>query len=398
MMLLKLALSLLRYEWRANVVLTAALTALAAPLLLLWSLKSGVIAHLEHQIIDNPANFELVIAGNDGGMQLYSALQDDPEVAFMAVKPISLNAEAVLRAPASGKFNRRVTLMPSGEGDPLIVRSGLRPPALQEIVLSAPLASTLQAEAGDNVLLSVQRLQDGRTQKAEASFTVTGVINPAFCGQQTAYLHQDTLIYLADFKAGNEPPIFTTGGVEPERSRYAAGIRLYARDLDGVLNLSAKIRGLQREIAGSKAADIVSLKAVDSVLSSIFWVVAAVSAAGGCLACYGLIHIQLHNRSRTMAMLLLLGLSRLELTLFIAGKNACCALGAFALAWALYVAGASFINMQFSTALGGAQIAQLPGSAALLLCLLLQVLLWVLSAAGMYFNYAGRQTADLLRE
>ncbi len=397
-MLLRLALALLRYEWRANVVLTAALTALAAPLLLLWSLKSGVIAHLEQQIIGNPANFEIVIAGNDGGMQLYTALQDDPDVAFMAIKPVSLNAEAVLRAPSSGKFNRRVILMPSGEGDPLLLRSGILPPGRKEIVLSAPLATTLQVQPGDHVLLSVQRIKDGLTRKAEVPFTVTGIINPAFCGQQSACLNQDTLIYLADFKAGNEPPVFTEGGVEPDRSRYAAGIRLYATDLDGVLKLSAKIRSLQREIAGSKVADIVSLKAVDSVLSSIFWVVAAVSAAGGVLACCGLVHLQLHNRSRTMAMLQLLGLNRLELTLFIACKNSCCALAAFVLAWALYEAGAAFINTQFSQALAGAQIAQLPWSAALILGLLLQVLLWLLSAGAMYVNYAGRQTAELLRE
>lgn len=399
MIYLKLALKMLRFEWRVSLVLIAALAAVLAPLMLLWSLRSGVISNLEHQIIDNPDNMEIVIAGNEGGRELYEFLKNDPDVAFVAPKPITLNAEAVLRSLLTRKFNQRVTLYPTGKGDPLVEGSGIDAGSMQdtELVLSTALAKTLDAKPGDEINLSVTRRVNGEAQKGQAVFTVKGILDPAYSAQQCAYLTTDTLIYLADYKSGNEPPIFSDGSTTLDKTRYFAGVRLYARSLDSVLSLTEKIHALHREISGSKAADVQNLKAVDSVLTSIFLVVVAVSAVGGAAAFYGLIHMNLHSRSRTMAMLLLMGMDKVQLTLFAALKNALCALAALILSWTLYQCGALIVNAQFSQALRGADIASLSPQFMLLLFAAAEILVSSMSVVSMYFNYARKQTAQLLR-
>lgn len=400
MIYLKLALKMLRFEWRLSLVLTAALAAVLAPLMLLWSLRSGVISTLEHQIIDNPANMEIVIAGNEGGRELYELLKNDPDVAFVAPKPITLNAEAVLRSLVSKKFHQRVTLYPTGSGDPLLEGSGIAAGKLAdtELVLSSALAKTLEAQPGDEISVSVTRRVNGEAQKGQAVFTVKGILDPAYSAQQCAYLTVDTLIYLADYKSGNEPPIFSDGSTKLDKTRYFAGVRLYAKSLDSVLSLTEKIHALHREISGSKAAQVQNLKAVDSVLTSIFLVLAAVSAAGGAAAFYGLIHMNLHSRSRTMAMLLLMGMDKVQLTLFAALKNAICALCALLLSWTLYQCGAVMINARFSAALRGADIASLSPGFMLLLLAAAEFLVCSMSVVSMYFNYANKQTAQLLRD
>lgn len=63
-LLAKLALNDIFYDRKVSFCIIASLVAVIAPLLLLFSLKYGIVSQLRHQLVNDPTNLEIKIVGN----------------------------------------------------------------------------------------------------------------------------------------------------------------------------------------------------------------------------------------------------------------------------------------------------------------------------------------------
>lgn len=396
-MLFKLALSVIRFEKLLSFVFVVSLMAVLSPLMILWSLKSGVIYNLEHQIVDNPANFEVIVAGNNNGNELYDLLKDDEHTGFIIYKTRSLSSEVELKP--QGGSSLKVPLYPTGEGDPLALYSNIDSELEdEEIILSGPLSKSLGVKAGDTVSLAVRRVFEGRNELSAVTFKVKGVLDDALSSRQVAYVSLNALCLIEDYKDGYNPPLFSDGtNPNLDRTRYGS-VRLYAKDLDSIIPLCEKLRANRFEILNAQIDKVQNLQAVSAVLNSIYFTVAAVSLIGGIAAAFGLIYATLANRSRTMAMLQVMGLGKMQLCALVAIKNSLCGVLSFILSYAFCMGAALFLNNLYAQALSGAQVAMLPPAFMLCCFVLSQAVLLLSSVWCMKLIYFKRETAQLLRD
>ena len=82
-MILKLCLGDLRHEGLLSLCAVASLVAVIAPLLLLFSLRYGILSSMEHDLKANPLNLEIkMLQGYTLKEDFFKTLRADPHTAF----------------------------------------------------------------------------------------------------------------------------------------------------------------------------------------------------------------------------------------------------------------------------------------------------------------------------
>src|SRR5438105_2658030 len=80
----KLALADLRHEWILTCCVILGVTAVVAPLLILFGLKYGTIATLRHRLIEDPQNREVTpLDTRPFGSEWFDQLRQQPFVSFV---------------------------------------------------------------------------------------------------------------------------------------------------------------------------------------------------------------------------------------------------------------------------------------------------------------------------
>ena len=123
-MIFKLAVSSLRFNRLISLSLIGALCSVIAPLLLLFSLRYGIISSLENNLKSSPVNLELKLkTGYKLDESFFKDLENNPKIDF--VLPLTRSLSTTVDIAFNGKIKRDLSAIPTKKGDPLLRASKL---------------------------------------------------------------------------------------------------------------------------------------------------------------------------------------------------------------------------------------------------------------------------------
>lgn len=400
-MLLKLALKQLFFDRMMALCQIAALASLMAPLLLLFSLRYGILNEMEQKLLNDPGVLSLTL---DTSYRLddkfFQDLKKQPQTGWVMPEITALNALVDLKFAGMAK---KVSVQPTAPGDPVVLGSGIEFSAAEqaladnEVFLSEGLASLRNLHVGNKVMMVVSRIRNMERQSVMVPLTIRGLIKERFVHDDVGLLTMNMIQAIDDYRSGFEPELLSDGSREREGNRYYAKFRLYATDLDSVIPLYHYLTSRHLNVR-SKVREIENVSAIARVLNFIFGVVAAVSITGGALALSGLILSALRARKRNMVLLRLMGSSAIDTYKLAALDALIIATVGFALALGLYLAGSHVFNRYFIEMLSGAVISTLTWTHVAVFYLGTILLAEIISLIAAHLILMRAHIADILRE
>lgn len=313
----RLALADLWYDKKVSFCIIASIISVITPLLLLFSLKYGVVSQLRDKLLNDPQNVEVKIVGNlQLDEKIFTWLQKQPEVDFVIPLTRSLNTQADL-VKNSNRFINSVEILPTATADPL-TKALPEIKAQNQIFITALAAEKLSAKVGDTIRMVLTRKLDGKFEKGMRDLIVIGIIPETNYSRAAAFVSLDLLIEMENFYDGYRSDRFdaTTGlSNPPEHTRFARA-RIYAKSLDDVAPLAFKLRQQHIETR-TEANAINSVKAVDHLLNFIFIVIALTSLLGCILSLFGAFLSNIERRHRDIAFMRLVGFKSTGIMLYL---------------------------------------------------------------------------------
>ena len=349
-MILKLALCSLRFDKIISICIVASLCAVIAPLLLLFSLRFGIISNLEHKLSSNPSNLEIrMMSGYRLDQQFFDALKNNPHIGF--VIPLTRSLSVTANISFNGRIVQNLETLPTAAGDPIVREMGFDGElSLTEAYLSETTAQDLGLKTGDTFKFVISRITDNKTVNAVVPFTLKGIVKKEFLPHKTIMVNFNTLVYMEDFRDGFEPPVFSDGSNPNSERQNFAKARIYVKSLNDLEPVSRMLR--QNYSITDKLASVENLKAISKVLSFIFTTIALTSIAGGVMATIGLIFTYLSRLEKTFALLFLSGLSKGGVFFIVVIQNFILSVCAYLCSLGLFYAGMFTFNLYFKDLLG----------------------------------------------
>jgi len=371
-----------------------ALTAVLAPLMILFGVKFGVVDAFAQRLIQNPDTRSIVPQGSGS----YSAtfleeLAAREDVAFVVPRTRSISAALVSVRPVErgGGSLRSLAMQATGPGDPLIPPNLPQPSAPTEILLSHAAAERLEVQAGDEVRARVTRSRAGQNEDERMVLRVIGVVPPRFYGPEAAFVTPDLLEATEDYRDDVRVPLFDWPGTrEPlEGPRIYPQFRLYARSIYDVAAVAAVLEN-DGILVDTAVAQIAQMQALDENLSSGFWLIAGLSVAGFAVSLVAREVASVGRKRQEIAVLRLLGVDAANVVLFPLSRGLVTGLVGAASGCGLAALGAAILNSVFADSLSeGEALCRLLAqhyATAILLTVVLTV------GAG---AWAGRQAARI---
>jgi putative ABC transport system permease protein len=182
--------------------LVCAVAAVLAPIMILAGLKFGYVENARNKLIQNPS-FRL-ITPTEAQLRpdaFFTKLRARDDVAF--VQPnVNLSGTTVRIAGASSERSEPFDVMPTGEGDPLIVENEGQVPAAGEVTLTERGAQALGVGIGQDVQLFAFRSLAGRRESQRVPLKVRSILRPGADAQQRGYVSLDLVQDIENYKAG----------------------------------------------------------------------------------------------------------------------------------------------------------------------------------------------------
>lgn len=349
-MILKLALCSLRFDKIISICIVASLCAVIAPLLLLFSLRFGIISNLEHKLSSNPSNLEIrMMSGYRLDQQFFDELKNNPHIGF--VIPLTRSLSVTANISFNGRIVQNLETLPTAAGDPIVREMGFDGElSLTEAYLSETTAQDLGLKTGDTFKFVISRITDNKTVNAVVPFTLKGIVKKELLPHKTIMVNFNTLVYMEDFRDGFEPPVFSDGSNPNSERQNFAKARIYVKSLNDLEPVSRMLR--QNYSISDKLASVENLKAISKVLSFIFTTIALTSIAGGVMATIGLIFTNLSRLEKTFALLFLSGLSKGGVFFIVVIQNFILSVCAYLCSLGLFYAGMFTFNLYFKDLLG----------------------------------------------
>ena len=401
-MLLKLVLKQLQYDRLMSICQVAVIASIIAPLLLLFSLRYGILEEMEQKLLNDPNTLSISL---DTSYRLdnhfFTELAQHAEVGFLMPEITALNALANLKFPGGVS---RITVIPTKVGDPIVLNSGFSyttpDDALKdnELFVSESLAIARTLHVGDQVELFVSRTQGGKRMGARALFIVRGVVKDRFVNEEASVLvNLNVLHAIDDYRNGYEPEIFSDGSNKRATPRYYAKFRLYARSIDDVIPLYYFLIGQNLSVS-SKVREIENVKSIYHVLNFVFGTIAFVTVLGGASVLAGINITLMRTRKRNLVLLRLMGQNSLDIYRMALLESTLIATTGFVLALLFYFMGSSIFNLYFQNMISGIVISTLTPLHYLLFysCTMLLSILIAISVSKLV--YLKVHISEILRE
>ncbi|MGF7177637.1 ABC transporter permease [Azospirillum doebereinerae] len=330
-----------------------ALATILAPLLVLYSLRVGVVSSLVADLAEDPRNRQ-ILATQQGHYppDFFDALRADPRVGFAVGHASPIAREMVF---AKQTINQTGGLAPradgvvlgSGPGDPFL-GGNQDAPRRTEAVLSRGLASRLGVGPGDRILLSAVRRLAGEDEALDLPLTVTGFVDPALWDADGALLADETLAAVEQWRDGLAVPAFGWTGREATRPFAYRNFRLYARDLPGLRALHADLSARGLPVRAPRLKEFEGIMALNTALGMIFAVIATAGALGFLVSFGATLWGSVNRKRPALSVLRLHGLPRLHTALFPVVQATAIAVVGWALATAAYLAATTALNAALS--------------------------------------------------
>ncbi|WP_029011522.1 FtsX-like permease family protein [Niveispirillum irakense] len=312
-----------------------ALAAVLLPLLVLYSLRHGVIATMVQEMSADPRNRQIQLRQVVSlDPSFLDGLRADPRVAFVVGTASPIAGTLDFELAGDGVVPRASALaMASGPGDPLL--GGHPPPGRGEVVLTPSLAARLGGvQAGDRIELNLLRQpREGEAELLELPLTVATVLDRAAWAEDGALLDQTLMWGLEHWQDFNAVPAFGWPGRTDGSPFVLRNFRLYARDMPALRGLLGDLENGGLNVAADRLGDYERVLALDRALGLVFLVVAGSTAAGLMVSLSATLWAGVLRKRRTLSLLRLHGLPAGQTMLFPVIQ----ALGVAVMGWALAV-------------------------------------------------------------
>lgn len=374
-----------------------AMTAIIAPLLLLFSLRYGIITKAEHDLANNPNNLEIkMLSGYVLEESFFADMQRNPHVGFIIELTRALSLTCDIKS--EHKFKANIEAVPTKDGDPLVSFSRINHVLEEhEAFVSKALALDLKLNVGDEIKVAISRIIDNRRQSSIETFKVAGVLSQAVTSRALIYLPLEVILAMEDYRDGYEPKYFADGSNLNQKRNSFARARIYAKSLDDVIPLASKLR--EHFNIRDESVAIENVKAIARVLNIIFGIIAAVTIVGGAITLAGLIFSNISRQHKSLALLRLMGVNGFKIVSLVCMQNFILALGAFLFALILFYAGMSIFNFYFSINLEqGEAVSTLKFTHLLLAFVFTTSLVLTISVLSVRFKILKTEIASTLRE
>ena len=291
-----------------------ALAAVMAPLLVLFGVKYGIVTTMLDRLVEDPRNREIWPVGSHAfDRAAIAALAARPDVAFVVPETRMITASLGLKV---ARDILDVDMVPSGDGDPLLLKFARVPEADTQVVLSASAARKLGVAAGQSLTGVIGRSRDGTPEQADVALTVAAVLPVEAERKDTAFVRLRLLEAAEEYRDGFGVADFGWAGPpRPEGDRRYPGFRLYARSIDDVAALAALFAAQDIDVV-TKAAEISTVRTLDHAFSLVFWIIAGVAGAGSFAATAATAIASVLRKRRDLGVMSLLGFQAASLVCF----------------------------------------------------------------------------------
>ena len=219
-MVLRLSLADLRHEWILSFCLVMAVAAVLSPLLILFGLKFGTIEVLRYRLVQDPRNREIrPMVSTSFDAAWFEEMRQRVGVAFVVptTRQISATVDAQVQGRDGGKAGDKVSLdlVPTDEGDRLLLENSSPIPGERGAVLSATAAEALGAKPGDSLVLAAKRIKGTVYETAEVALSVDGVLDPRATALSQVFVRLPVLEAVERYKDGQSVPEYGWPGSTP---------------------------------------------------------------------------------------------------------------------------------------------------------------------------------------
>lgn len=222
-----LAAANLRHEWILTLCLVVALAAVIAPLLVLLGLRHGTIETLRGRLVEDPVYREIRPTQTLAlDQQWFERVGAWPEVGFLTPTILPLSSVIHVAHPESGNLEL-FDLLPTASGDPLLLENGAPIPEDGQCVLTAEAARRLGVEHGDWLEVRVTRARAGRSEMAQDSLYVAGVLDLRAGSLPRVYAPLSFVQDVEAYKEGYGSPARGWSGDRPEPFLSFDGVLIY---------------------------------------------------------------------------------------------------------------------------------------------------------------------------
>jgi putative ABC transport system permease protein len=233
-----LALLDLRHEWVLTLCMVLAIAAVLAPLLILLGLKNGTVETMRERLVEDPVNREIKPSHT---LSLAQSWFDD----LARREDVAFSIPTILRGSSTVRIARRgervfisVDMIPTGDGDPLVLENGGRVPAPGEVVLSSAAAEKLRAAVGDTVTARVTRTRGRKREQVTVDLRVAAVLSPRADPLERIYATLGFVTDVESYREGRAVPARGWDGTQPRP--YLSFTDAYVVALESLSRLQAR--------------------------------------------------------------------------------------------------------------------------------------------------------------
>lgn len=390
-------------EFSLSVCSVFALMSILTPLLILHGIHFGVIETFKDRLMTDPTILVIMPAGGKGAgftQGFIEEIRQRPEVTFAVGRTRDVAAELQLYGPKN-KF-LTVSLEPSGLGDPLLKRAGVHPPESSTgkflIDLSASAAKKLGVKEGGVIKAGLSRRKsNGKAESLNIELTVAGIIPTALIGTDTAFVSENLLYALQDYRDNISSTLLNVKGEkEPGEENHFESFRVYSKDLDSVPRLQAWFDH-QNIIVKTRAKDIANLRQLDNSLNYIVLTISSAALLGFLAFMFSTVSANVKRKQKMLSILRLLGMEKIHLMLYpITQSAAMVTLGCLGSFIAFYLISYA-INKAFRQQTGGDTLCVIP-IIHLLGAFFVTLFLAVLAALPSAYKASRINPSDVIRQ
>lgn len=289
---------------RPNMAAMVALVSVLLPMMILWSMKVGFIQSLMDELQSSPASLEVRVKGDYAiSADQLSRITSLKNVGFVMPTARYLATRAFASDPI-GRKRTPVSLMPTGQGDPLVPDT-LHVAHEGEAILSRALADKMVLSVGDPFEIANSRRS--HQERMRIPLTVVGITDKEGIAGNWIFVAPSVVVDVEAFLDGYAVPHRGEEGIDPlTRPDVHSGLRLYASDIHAVVGLASQMRQLGFSIE-SNAQRIEAIQRLGHILSWIVAMLALIMVIGLVLSIWSFMIVQLERLKSHIALLGLMG-------------------------------------------------------------------------------------------
>jgi putative ABC transport system permease protein len=398
--IIRLALHDYVHERLLTVCAVMGLSAILAPLLVLFGVKSGIINTMVDRLVKDPRNLEISPIGSGNySPEWFATEAKRPEVAFIVPQTRSIAANMILSS-TGGRRSRTlaVDLIPTAEGDPLLGKWGKIPESNHDLVLSASAARKLKVETDQVVTGIVGRTMAGKKEQVTIELKVAATLPVEAFARDVAFVRLPLLEATENYRDGYSSERFNWPGKPlPAGTSDYPSFRLYAGSLYDVSVLRDRLQSQGLEVY-TRAEEIEVVQNLDRSFSLIFKIIAIVAVCGYFASMASNILANVNRKKRHLGMAGLIGFSTRNIIWFPIVQSIATSVLGTGLAVCLYLISAVAINRLFSDYISHGEYVCKISLSHFMIAFALTVVLSILAAGYAALQVARIEPSKVIRD